>query len=266
MSWTLFKVNIKTNKFVWTVLTCVFCFYFITVIAMFDPEEVDTLNEMLNMFPEGMIKAFGFDEFGTTLLTFIISYMYGFLILLFPMVLSIIINHRMIATHVDKGSMAYLLSTPNSRFKIALTQAIFGLTSITLFFIVTTFFAIVVSQAMFPGVLEVGKFIMVNIYALLMYYSIGGIGFFASCISNENKLSLSIGVGLPVTFLVFQMLGNIDENLSCIKNFSLYTLFDPNKLIEGSNFAYIGMLIFAFIAITFYIAGISIFNKRDLPI
>lgn len=266
MSWTLFKVNIKTNKFIWLILTCVFCFYFATIIAMFDPEGTEALNEMLDMLPESMIKAFGFDEFGTTLLTFIISYMYGFLVLLFPMVLSIVINHRMIATHVDKGSMAYLLSTPNSRVKIALTQAIFGLTSITLFFIITTSFAIIVSQSMFPGALQIGKFIMVNIYTLLMYYSIGGIGFFASCISNENKLSLSIGVGLPVTFLVLQMLGNANEKLSWIKNLSLYALFDPNKLIEGSSFAYIGMLIFVLIAAVLYTAAISIFNKRDLPI
>lgn len=146
-----------------------------------------------------------------------------------------VINHRIIASHVDKGSMAYLLSTPNSRVKIAFTQAVSGLASITLFFIVTTSFAIVVSEVMFPGLLETGKFIMLNIYALLMYYAIGGIGFFASCIANESKLSLSIGVGVPVTFLVLQMLGNAGEKFSWLKNLSLYTLFNPNKLIEGSS-------------------------------
>lgn len=266
MSWSLFKVNIKTNKFIWMVLTCVFCFYFASIILMFDPEKTEALNEVLDMFPEGMIKALGFDEFGTTLLAFISSYMYGFLIFLFPMVLSIVINHRIIASHVDRGSMAYLLSTPNSRVRIALTQAISGLASITFFFIITTSFAIVVSEVMFPGLLEMSKFIMLNIYALLMYYSIGGIGFFASCIANESKLSLSIGVGIPVAFLVFQILGNIGEKFSWIKNLSLYTLFDPNKLIEGSNFPYIGMLAFAIIAATLYTGGILIFNKRDLPI
>ncbi|MDQ2086655.1 ABC transporter permease subunit [Herbivorax sp. ANBcel31] len=266
MSWTLFKTNMKTNRFIWIVLTCIFCFYFATIIAMFDPEGTEALDEMLDMLPESMIRAFGFDEFGSTLLTFISSYMYGFLVLLFPMVLSIVINHRMIAAHVDKGSMAYLLSTPNSRIKIALTQAVFGLTSITLFFTVTTSFAIVISQTMFPGLLDIGKFIVLNVYALLMYYAIGGIGFFASCISNESKLSLSIGVGIPVGFLVLQMLGGVDEKLTWIKNLSLYALFNPDKLIEGSNFAYIGMATFVLIAAFLYIAGISIFNKRDLPV
>lgn len=266
MSWSLFKVNIKTNKFIWIILTCVYCFYFASIILMFDPEKTEALNEVLDMFPESMIKAMGFDEFGTTLLTFISSYMYGFLIFLFPMVLSIVINHRIIASHVDKGSMAFLLSTPNSRIKIAFTQAVSGLASITLFFIVTTSFAIVVSEVMFPGLLETGKFIMLNIYALLMYYAIGGIGFFASCIANESKLSLSIGVGVPVTFLVLQMLGNAGEKFSWLKNLSLYTLFNPNKLIEGSSFSYIAMFIFTVIAAILYTGGILTFNKRDLPI
>ena len=132
MSWSLFKVNIKTNKFIWIILTCVYCFYFASIILMFDPEKTEALNEVLDMFPESMIKAMGFDEFGTTLLTFISSYMYGFLIFLFPMVLSIVINHRIIV-HMLTRQHGLLLSTPNSRVKIALTQAISGLASITFF-------------------------------------------------------------------------------------------------------------------------------------
>lgn len=266
MSWTLFKANLKTNRFIWILMTVIFCFYGAMIISMFDPNGVDALKDMLEMMPESLINALGFSAIASTLLTFISGYLYGFLVLLFPMVASIVINHRLIASHVDKGSMAYLLSTPNSRVKIAKTQALFSLTSITALFTIFTLFIIAISQSMFPGELEIGKFILINLYALLMYFSIGGIGFFASCISNESKYSLGLGVGLPVGFLVLQMLGGIGESLSWIGNLSLYALFNPNRLIEGDGFAYMGMGIFALLAVALYAGGISIFNKRDLPL
>ena len=266
MSWALFKANIRTSRFIWILMTCIFCFYLAIIIGMFDPAGADAINEMIAMMPEYLINAFGFGQLGSTLLTFVTGYIYGFLVLMFPMVISIVINHRVIASHVDKGSMAYLLASPNSRVKIATTQAVFSITSITAFFIFITTFAIIISEAMFPGEMEVGKFIMVNIYALLMYYTIGGIGFFASCIANESKVSLGIGVGLPMAFLVLQMLGGVDEKLSWIGNLSLYALFDPDKLIVGDSFAYVGMAIFILLAIALYSFGISIFNKRDLPL
>lgn len=266
MSWTLFKANIKANRTIWIIMTCIFCFYLAMVISMFDPKGADALNEMLKTLPESLVKALGMGEMGTNLLSFITSYIYGFLVLLMPMVVSIVVNHRIIGSHIDKGSMAYLLATPNSRIKIAATQALFSLTSITLLFTISTAFSILVSESMFSGQLEIGKFILVNIYTLLMYYTIGGIGFLASCISNESKTSLGLGVGIPVAFLVFQMLGNTGEKLNWIGNLSLYALFNPDKLIAGDSFAYLGMILFALIAVLLYGCGIVIFNKRDLSL
>ncbi|MTI94435.1 MAG: ABC transporter permease [Firmicutes bacterium] len=266
MSWTLFKANIKTNRVIWIIMTVIFVFYFAIMVSMFDPAGAEAMEDMLSMMPEAMVKALGMDTMGTTLLTFLNGYMYGFLVLLFPMVISIVVNHRLMASHVDKGSMAYLLATPNSRIRIARTQALFSVASATAFFFVATILGILISQSMFPGELEVGKFILVNFYALLMYFAIGGIGFFASSIADESKTSLGLGMGLPIAFLVLQMLGGVGEDFSWVGNLSMYALFDPNKLVAGESFAWLGMAAFVVIALTLYTAGIVIFNKRDLHV
>ncbi len=266
MSWTLFKSNIKTNRTLWIIMTIIYIFYFAIMVSMFDPEGAEAFEQMLEMMPEAMVRALGMEEIGTTLLTFLNGYMYGCLVLLFPMVISIVVNHGLIANHVDKGSMAYLLSTPNSRVKIAKTQAFFSLASITAFFIIAGIFGIIISQAIHPGDLEIGIFILVNIYALLMYFAIGGIGFFSSCIASESRQSLSLGIGIPVGFLVLQMIGDAGEQFSWVGNLSLYSLFTPNALVEGSSFAYIGMFSFALIGLALYVGGIIVFNKKDLHV
>lgn len=266
MSWSLFKTNIRNNRVIWIIMTAVFCMYLGIIPSMYDPEGAQALQDMLKMMPEGLVNALGFSELGATLLEFVTNYLYGFLVFLVPMVISIAVNHSLIASHVDKGSMAYLLSTPNSRLKIARTQALFSLTAITAFFFVITTFGVLITQSIFPGELDVGKFVAVNLYALIMYFAIGGLGFFASCIASENKHSLGIGIGLPLAFLVLQMLGGVGERFSWVGNLSLYALFDPNKLIEGSSFAYMGMALLALIALVLYVGGILIFNKRDLHV
>ena len=105
------KYNIKTNKILWLIIFAVLVFYISIIISMFDPKSVKALNEMLEILPESLIKALGFDVMSTELTTFIANYIYGFLILVFPVIFTIIINNRLIAKHVDNGSMSYLLTT-----------------------------------------------------------------------------------------------------------------------------------------------------------
>lgn len=264
MIWPLFKANIKSNRFIWILMTAIFCFYLLMIIVLYDPEDAAVMNELLQMFPEEIIKAFGFDNMGTTLLEFISGYINGMLIFLFPMVVSIVINHRLFASLIDRGSMAYLLATPNSRIKIAVTQAIFSIVSIFALFLVTTLFTIFISITTFPGELEVGKLILVNLYGFIMYIAIGGIGFFASAIASESKHSLAIGVGLPIGFFILQMLGNISDKISWMGKLSMYALFDPQKMIELNWFAFFGMGMLLVIGLGLYSAAIHIFNKRNL--
>lgn len=266
MSWALFKTNVKVNRTIWIIMTIIFFFYFSIMASMFDPEGLEAWDDMLAMMPEGFLKAVGWDMIGASLLAVLGTSMYGFLIYLFPMVISIMVNHRLMAVHIDKGSMAFLLATPNSRKKIAITQAAFSMASITVFFILVSILGTLIAEGMFPGELEIGKFILLNFYALLLYFTIGGIGFFASCIASESKHSLGLGIGLPAAFLVLQMLGNSGDQISWIGNLSLFNLFSPEKLVEGSSFICLGMIAFAVVAAALYSGGIAIFNKRDLHV
>ncbi|MDF2941445.1 MAG: putative rane protein [Herbinix sp.] len=261
----LLKATTKQNYIVFLVILAVLMFYLPIIIGMYDPESQESFNEMLKMLPAQLIAAMGFSGAGSTLLSFIATYFYGFLILLLPMIYAVIVSNRSVASHVDKGSMAYLLSTPNTRSKIARTQALYLLVSITLLIGFITLIGIVMCQIMFPGILDVKGFLLLNVGALLLYYSLTGIGFFASCFFNDTKNSLAIGAGLPVAFLIFQMISDTGDATDFLKYFSLFTLFDPTKIISGEGYvpAFIAL---AVIAVVMYTAGTYAFHKRDLPL
>lgn len=261
----LLKATIKQNYLVFLIIIGVLMIYLPTIVAMYNPDLQDSLSEVLKMFPKQMIAAMGFTGKTNTLLDFIATYFYGFLILLLPMIYTIVVANRTVASHVDKGSMAYLLSTPNSRIKIVVTQAVYLLTSITLIIAFVTAVGIIICHVMYPGELDIPGFIVLNVGALLLYYALTGIGFFASCLFNDTKNSLMVGAGLPVAFLLFQMISDVGDKADFLKYFSLYTLFDPGKITSGEGYV-VSMIVLAVIAVIMYTAGILSFCKRDLPL
>ncbi|HAM63156.1 MAG: hypothetical protein A2Y20_04870 [Firmicutes bacterium GWF2_51_9] len=264
MSWPLFKANIRANRFIWILMFLIFVMYIGIMISMFDPDQVESMKAMMEMLPEAFVKMLQFDTFGTTLVGFIAGSLYGFLVYLFPVVLSVVVNHRVIASLVDKGSMTYLLASPNSRIKIASTQALFSILSITLYFTCVTIAGLLFSELMYPGELDLLVWVQLNLYAILNFLAIGSIGFCVSALSNESKLSLGLGIGIPVTFMILQMLGNADDRLAWIGNLSMYALFDPIKLVNGDSFVIFGSILFVIIAVILYSAGIIIFNKKNM--
>jgi ABC-2 type transport system permease protein len=124
---------------------------------------------------------------------------------------------------------------------------------------------IVMCQIMFPGDLDVKGFVLLNVGALLLYYAITGISFFASCFFNDTKNSLAIGAGLPVAFLLFQMISDIGEATNFLKYFSLFTLFDPAKITSGEGYV-TSFIALTVIAVVMYTTGAYAFQKRDLPL
>lgn len=261
----LLKATIKQNYIVFFIIIGVLMIYLPTIASMYNPETQKSLNEMLKMLPQQLIAAMGFSGDMGTLLKFLATYFYGFLILLLPMIYTIIVANRSIAAHVDKGSMAYLLSTPNSRAKIARTQALFILVSTTLLLGFVTLVGVVMSELLFPGELDVKGFIVLNCGALLLYFALTGISFFASCLFNDTKNSLAIGAGLPVGSLLLQMIADTGEKFEFLRYFSLYTLFDPAQITSGEGYL-LSFLVLAVIGVVLYGAGIFAFTKRDLPL
>lgn len=261
----LFKATIKQNYLVFFIILGVLMLYMPIIIGMYDPKTQDTMNELLATLPPELIAAMGFSGASNTLLGFISTYFYGFLILLLPMIYTVIVCNRSIASHVDKGSMAYLLSTPNTRAKIARTQGLFILITITLLIGFVTLVGILLSAMQFKGQLDIEGFLLLNFGALLLYYALTGIGFFASCFFNDTKNSLALGAGLPVAFLILQMIADTGEETKFLSYFSLFTLFDPAKITQGSDYI-ISFVILGVIAAVMYCAGIYVFHKRDLPL
>ncbi len=261
----LFKKGIQSNYIVICIFMGVLAMYFSMIIYMFDPILGETLEQMAKAMPQVMAM-FNMDKAGTTLNSFITNYLYGFLMILFPMVLVIMLSNRLVAKLVDSGSMAYLLAAPRKRMTVVFTQWAVLQSAIAMVILFCVLLGISVSQVLFPSILDIPAFLRLNFGAFMLHFAIGGISFFASCISNETRKSLGIGAGIPILFYLISMLSNMGGKLEWLKYTTIITLFDATGLSQGTKEAGVGLLILAMIGIALYAGGMIAFQKRDLPL
>lgn len=135
-------------------------------------EQSASLNELIASMPEGIGRAFGLENGFGTVDSFISGEYYGLLFVLILSIFSIMTSTQLMARLVDQGSMAYLLSAPTTRVKVALTQAVVLLTGLLVITAVTTL-AGYGGYAWFIGNLsdfDSKAFLQLNIGAFLLFF------------------------------------------------------------------------------------------------
>ncbi|WP_416828997.1 ABC transporter permease subunit [Ectobacillus polymachus] len=265
MSFPLLKTVFKKNWTLFLIFFGVLTMYITVMITMYNPNDMEAMTSMLKLFPENMMKAMGISKMVTDLTSYLASWLYGLLMLGFPMVYSIILGNRLVAKMVDNSSFVYLLSTPNSRVKIIITQGVYALASVAVLFAALFGVGILICSVMFPGSLDIGAFFNLNLTTMLVNMVVMMISFFFSCLFNEAKMSLGFGSGIPIVFLLMNMLGGVSTNLENLKKLSIYGYYDPVEVVHGSdilgvNLVYIGIIVILFVA------SVLIFKKKRLPL
>ncbi|MDR1939761.1 MAG: ABC transporter permease [Clostridiales bacterium] len=262
---TLFKSGIKGGIKTLALFCAVLTMYYLIIVQMFDPALGKMVQELAAAMPE-LMAIFGMNLNSATLTGFLASYLYGFIIIMFPMIFSILSVNRLIVRHVDGGSLVFLVAAPIKRRDVAFTQMtviLSGLLALTLY---VSVLGIVASEISFPGELETGKFILLNLGALALHMFIAGICFLSACIFNETKYSVGIGAGIPVLGFIIQMLSNSGEKLEGFKYATFFSLFSTDGLIAMRPNAVWGMVALFFCAIALFISAIAVFTKKDLHI
>ncbi len=265
INYTLLKQGLKTNYKIFLIFLAILTLYIVSIVSMYDPKLSGMLIEFSKSMPE-MMAIFGMDGTVTTLIGYLITYLYGFLFMILPMVVIIIIANKLVASHTDKGSMAYLLAAPNNRFKIIFTQMKVLAIFITSLIVYITIMTIISTQIMFPGELDINKILLLNFCLLIFHFAISGICFLASVICNDTKNSLLIGAGVPVFFFVIQMLVNAGEKMAIFKYFTIFSLFDPKKIVNYDTTSLVLVGCLALITFALYFTAIKIFQKRNLSV
>jgi len=266
MNRALFKATAKANWLLGVIFILLLCMYMGSILSLYHPDSAEEMQELLKLLPEEMAKAMGIQGTPTDLAGFLGSYFYGMLVFLFPLVYVSLLGYRLMARLVDGGSMAYLLSTPNTRGKIALTQGLYFLASLVVLFLALTAAALGMAQAMYPGRMDVAAFVRLNLCAFLLTCAVSSVTWFFSCLMNDARFAVALGTGIPVALFMGNVLFGMAEGLEKAAGFTLYGLFRAPEILSG-NASVMGLcLLYGVITLVLYAGGIVAFQKKDMSL
>lgn len=261
----LYKREMKGSVKLLVIFAAVITLYIAVIISLYDPEMMAMLDSFVAAMPEVM-AAVGMTSGATSLLGFMVSYLYGFILLIFPMAFCILRGNTLIAKYVDNGSMVVLTAAPVKRRTVAFTQMTVLISGVLLLMVYSTILELICAQLSFPGELDMAELLRLNGGLLCLHLFIGGICFLVSCMFSDTRYSIGFGAGIPALMYVLQMLANVGGAAEKAKYFTFFTLFDPSGIIAKDSAAIAGIFVLLAGAIALYVAGITVFSKKDLHI
>lgn len=267
ISTPLLKQTIKSNGVLFLIFTLVPCIFLSIVMGIYTAQTADAMKAVLNSgtLPPAMLQMIGTQINNLSLNGMLATQFYQMLAIIFPMIYLIIVGNKLIADRIDRGDMAYILSTPTRRNQVTLTQALYLFGSLVVMFGLFAGVGLATASMFQPGVLVVKSFLLLDLGAFLLAFAISGITFASSCTFNLSKNSLALGAGLPLTFFVCNLVAKMGDNLKVFKYFTLQTLFNTDNILAGSGYV-LQFVILALIGVALYVLGMIVFRKKDLPL
>lgn len=142
----IFKQTYKSNFKIWLIITIALCLMNTVLIGVFNPE---TINSMTNMVEGTALANILKDTSFTGMLCQTFYSIQGIILLL---IYIIITANSLIVSQVDRGSMAYTLSTPIKRTTVVCTQITYLLTALFTMILIVTISGFAAIQGFHGGV------------------------------------------------------------------------------------------------------------------
>ena len=209
---------------------------------------------------------------------------YGMMTTILPAIYVLVTANKLIAGQVDRGSMAYVLSTPIKRSAVTFTQIVFMTLSLILMFAVQTLMHLAVNAAKpitlatamgdpklpVQGDLTAEMILKVNLSALLVCIALGAVCLMFSGIFNSSKYSIGMSgvfTGVSVLSNMLAMFGRLGvSGLDKFKYLTICTFYDHQSVLSGNNDWAVKMIFPALIAVVAYMICGIVFKKKDLPL
>ena len=180
----------------------------------------------------------------------------------------IITSNKLIASQVDKGTMAYVLSTPAKRSKVVTTQAMFFLGSLLIMSIISAGAHILSSYISVGSIsgADIKTILMLNLGMFVLNMALSGICFLASSVFNLSKYVVAVGGGIVGAFHLLSIMAMFGDSFHYMKNLTLVSLYDITSIFAGTSDLVWKFIVLAGIGAVTYIIGSTAFTKRDLPL
>ena len=223
------KINLK-SFIIWTsILIGLFLVVFLMYPSIINSENMEMMDEMMEMFPEEVLKAFNMDISS-------IDSAFGWLktegfvfVLLITGIYSGILGSNILLKEESDKTIEYLNSVPVTRKKIVGTKILCAILYIILMVISLGIFNFV--GLSLSGDFDKKSYILLSITPIFSSIVIFALCLFLSTFTHKTKKTLGISLGIVFASYFLKIISEMGENTEFLKYISIFTLADIRNVI-----------------------------------
>lgn len=257
-----FKINLKSFIIWSSVLIAMFLLVFLIYPYILTDDTLESLDEMMKVFPPELLKAFNMDLAS-------INSAYGWLksegfmfVLLVTGFYSSILGANIVLKEESDKTIEYLGSLPIKRSKIIVDKVIVGVTYIVAFVSLIGLFNYI--ALLLSDDFNHKEYLLLSVTPLLVGLPLFAINLFISTFLHKTKKTIGISLGLVFVFYILSVLSELSDKVEFLKYFSIYTLADTRNIMANVNINPFYIL-FSFVITFIFLFGSYIrYEKKEL--
>lgn len=262
----MIKRELKSNLKGFVIWTSVLIIIFLLVFAIYPyiitDDTMQSLDEMMKVFPPELLKAFNMDLSSiNTAYGWLKSEGFMFILLITGFYASYIGSNIVLKEENDK-TIEYLESLPIKRSKIITNKIIVAITyiiSMVLLLGIFNYIALLIS-----GDFNQKEFILLSITPIFVALPLFGINLFISTFMHKTKKTIGISLGMVFIFYLLSVLSELSDKVEMIKYFSVYTLADIRNVMANVAINPVNIIISLAITVIFISLSYIRYNKKEL--
>ena len=256
------KINLK-SFIIWTsILIGIFLIVFLIYPYIITDESMESLDEMMKVFPKDVLKAFNMDISSiNTAYGWLKTEGFMFVLLIIGIYASSLGYNIVLKEEYDK-TIEYLSFLPikrNEIIKNKIIASIIYILSITITLGIFNYIALLIS-----GDFNQKQYLLLSITPILIALPLFAINLFISTFINHPKKAIGFSLGLVFIFYILNVLSELSENVEFLKYFSIYTLADTRNVISKITINPLNIIISLIITTIFIVGTFIRYNKKEL--
>lgn len=256
------KINFKSFV-IWTgILIILFFTVFMIYPSIISSDNIKMLNEMMEIFPPEILKAFNMDistidsAFG-----FLKTEGFVFILLLTGVYSSILGSNILLKEESDK-TIEYLNTLPIKRSAILLKKVMCAVIYIVLMVIVVGIFNYI--GLSLSGDFNREQYMLLSVIPLLSSLPLFAINLFLSTLMSKAKNTFGLGLGVALCSYFLQILAELSNVTEFFKYFTVYTLADVRNVIINVSINPLMVIISIIITVLFIVGSLVKYENKEL--
>ena len=257
-----FKINLKSFIIWSSILIIIFLVVFLIYPYILTDDTMESLDEMMKVFPPDLLKAFNMDLSS-------INSAYGWLksegfmfILIIVGIYSSFMGSNILLKEESDKTIEYLESLPITRSSIVTNKVIVSIIYIILMVLLIGIFNYIALSI--SGDFNSKEYLLLSITPIFIGLPLFAINLFISMLFHKTKKMIGISLGLVFIFYIINVLSELSNKVEFLKYFSVYTLADTRNVILNTKLNPMVLLISLFITTLFISLSYYFYNKKEL--